>query len=73
MGGDLELAWYALQPLLVVGSAIGWYLGKKSNAMILAEDVIDSLIEQEYLKTRGHGENMQILKHTEWCDDKDSG
>ena len=57
----------------VVGSAIGWYLGKKSNAMILAEDVIDSLIEQEYLKTRGHGENMQILKHTEWCDDKDSG
>lgn len=57
----------------VVGSAIGWYLGKKSNAMILAEDVIDSLIEQEYLKTRGHGENMQILKHTEWCDDKNSG
>ena len=57
----------------VVGSAIGWYLGKKSNAMILAEDVIDSLIEQGFLKTRGHGENMQILKHTEWCDDKDSG
>ena len=32
--------------------------------------MIDSLIEQNFLKTKGHGDNVEIIKHTEWCDDK---
>jgi hypothetical protein len=28
---------------------------------------IDTLIEDGYLKTRGTGNNLVILKHTEWC------
>ena len=56
----------------VVGSGFGWYLGVKSNIKSVSEAVIDSLIEEGYLKTKGHGENMEVLKHTEWCDDQAS-
>ena len=55
-----------------VGTAFGWWWGVKSKLFNVSESVIDSLIEQGYLKTRGYGENMEILKHTEWCDDKTS-
>ena len=55
-----------------VGTAYGWYIGTKSKVQNVSEVVIDTLIEQEYLKTRGFGDNMEILKHTEWCDDKNS-
>ena len=53
----------------VVGTGFGWWWGLKSNAAKLAEMVIDGLIEDGYLKTRGRGEDMEILKHTEWQDD----
>lgn len=56
-----------------VGTGIGWYWGVKSKLFNVSETVIDSLIEQGYLKTRGYGRDMEILKHTEWCDDKNSG
>ena len=52
-----------------VGTAFGWYMGFKSQVKDVSEAVIDSLIEQDYLKTRGYGDNMEILKHTEWQDD----
>ena len=53
----------------VVGTGFGWGGGLKSNAAKLAEMVIDGLIEEGYLKTRGRGDDMEILKHTEWQDD----
>ena len=56
-----------------VGTAFGWYMGFKGQVKNVSEAVIDSLIEQKYLKTKGYGDNMEILKHTEWCDDKNSG
>ena len=56
-----------------VGTAFGYYWGMKNNVKNISEAVIDSLIEEKYLKTRGYGTNMEILKHTEWCDDKTSG
>ena len=37
------------------------------------EVVIDSLIDQGFLKTKGHGDSMEILKWREWCDDQNSG
>ena len=55
----------------VVFTAVGWYWGVKHNIKSVSEAVIDTLIEQEYLKTRGHGDNMEILKHTEWCREND--
>ena len=53
-----------------VGSAIGWYFGLKSSVLNVSEAVIDSLIEQKFLKTRGHGKNMEIIPWTDWCDDQ---
>jgi len=53
----------------VVFTALGWYWGVSSNVKNISEAVIDNLIEQKYLKTRGHGDNMEILKYTEWQDD----
>ena len=52
-----------------VGTGFGYFWGLKSQVKDVTEAVIDSLIEQKYLKTRGYGDNMEILKHTEWQDD----
>lgn len=52
----------------VVFTAVGYYWGLKSGVLNISEAVIDSLIEQKYLKTRGHGKDMEILKYTEWCE-----
>lgn len=57
----------------VIGTAFGYWCGYKNNLKNTAESVIDSLIEQKYLKTKGYGAKMEILKHTEWCDDQTSG
>jgi hypothetical protein len=53
-----------------LGTGIGWYLSKISDTKKVVADMIDSLIEQNFLKTKGHGDNVEIIKHTEWCDDK---
>jgi lipopolysaccharide biosynthesis regulator YciM len=53
----------------VIFTAYGWYMGVKNKVEKVSEAVIDTLIDQQYLKTRGTGENMEILKHTEWRDD----
>ena len=54
----------------VVGTLFGLWFGFKGNATNISEQVIDSLIEQGFLKTRGYGKDMEIIKHTEWCDDQ---
>jgi len=56
----------------VLFTAVGYYWGIKSSVSNISEAVIDSLIEQKYLKTRGYGKDMEILKYTEWCDDQTS-
>ena len=61
-----DLAWLFFA--YAVGTAFGWYMGFKGHVKNVSEAIIDSLIEQKYLKTRGYGENMEILKHTEWCE-----
>jgi hypothetical protein len=40
-------------------------MGQKSAVTELAEAVVDSLIEQGYIKTRGQGEDLELLKHWE--------
>ena len=53
-----------------VGTAFGWYMGFTGHVKNVSEAIIDSLIEQKYLKTRGYGDNMEILKHTEWSENE---
>lgn len=55
-----------------LGTAIGIRFGQRSAVKQLAEDIIDSLIEQKFLKTRGNADNVEIIKYTEWCNDKDT-
>ena len=54
----------------VIFTFVGWYFGIKSGGLVTAEIVIDSLIEQGYLKTRGEGKQLEILKHTEWSENE---
>ena len=56
----------------VIFTIVGYYWGLKASVTNISEAVIDSLIEQEFLKVRGTGKDMVILKHTEWCDDQTS-
>lgn len=49
-------------------TAVGYYWGIKSSVLNISEAVIDSLIEQEFLKVSGTGKDMVIIKHTEWCE-----
>ena len=55
-----------------VGSAVGWYMAKKSQTVELAENIIDSLIKDGYLKTRGSGRNLEVLKPEEWVNDQNT-
>lgn len=52
----------------IIFTAVGWYWGIKASVLNISETVIDRLIEENYLKTRGVGRDMEILKWTEWCE-----
>jgi hypothetical protein len=52
----------------VVFTLVGRYLFFRDHIHTVTAAVIDSLIKDGYLKTRGVGRNQEILKHTEWCD-----
>jgi hypothetical protein len=51
----------------VVFTLVGRYLFFRDHIHTVTAAVIDSLIKDGYLKTRGVGRNQEILKHTEWC------
>jgi len=54
----------------VLFTAVGWVYGKKSHVNEIVASTIDSLIEDGYLKTRGTGKDMEVLKWREWDNDK---
>jgi len=56
----------------IVGTLLGFYFGYKHAVYNVTDKIIDSLIEQKMLKTEGHGDNMEIIPWTEWCDDQTS-
>jgi len=56
----------------IVFTWVGMYMSRW-KAVAGTEVVIDSLIEQGFLKTKGSGENMEIIKWRDWCDDQNSG
>ena len=55
----------------VVFTAFGLWVGRRSQTQEVVEATIDSLIEQNYIKTEGHGENMEIVKWQDWCNKYD--
>ena len=54
----------------VIFTAVGWYWGLKSQAINVVESTIDALINDGYLKTRGTGKDLVILKWREWDNTK---
>jgi hypothetical protein len=54
----------------VVFTLVGYFMGKRNEQKALVEAIIDQLINDGYLKTNGYGENLEIIKHSEWCNDK---
>lgn len=52
----------------IIFTYVGWSWGVRMHGSTIVEATIDSLIDDGYLKTRGHGEDMIILKWTEWCE-----
>jgi hypothetical protein len=64
-----ETLWW-LFGTAVLFTLFGRYSAFKANFEDVVATTIDSLIEEGYLKTRGKGRNMEILKHTEWCDNE---
>jgi hypothetical protein len=49
----------------VIGTAFGFYLGIARGKKTGIADCIDSLIDQGYLKWKGHKSNPEILKYDE--------
>jgi len=56
--------------IAVVFTAVGYIWGLRAQIKNTVASVIDSLIDDGYLKTRGTGENMEVLKWREWNNDK---
>ena len=55
----------------VLFTFVGRYMSFKDHVHDITAACIDSLIEDGYLKTRGVGRDMEIIKHTEWCKEND--
>ena len=49
----------------VIGTGFGFYWGVARGKKSGIADCIDSLIEQGYLKVKGHKNNPEIMKHDE--------
>jgi len=55
----------------IVFTVVGNFISRW-RAVNHTEVVIDSLIDQGFLKTKGSGDSMEILKWREWCNDQNS-
>lgn len=49
----------------IIFTVFGWYIGKSSQIESLVAITIDALIKDGYLRTRGKGANLEILKWNE--------
>ena len=47
------------------GTFIGHYIGKNENLEEFVETIIDKLIIDGYIKTKGSGKDLELLKHWE--------
>jgi hypothetical protein len=65
----VELVFVALA--YVVGTLFGRHTARYYNVTDIVESTIDSLINDGYIKTEGHGTNMEIIKWQDWCNNED--
>ena len=49
----------------VAGTIIGYHFGRSGNIKSILEDFLDQLISEGYVKTRGKGDDLELLKHWE--------
>jgi len=56
---------YEFLTVAIIYTAIGLYWGLQYNKQIITGATIDELIKTGYLKTRGTGKDLEILKHNE--------
>lgn len=49
----------------IIFTFYGKYISFKANAETVIAATIDSLIEEGYIKTRGSGKDLELLKHWE--------
>ena len=54
----------------VLFTAVGYVWGMRAQLKNSIAAIIDSLIDDGYLKTRGTGKDIEILKWREWERDK---
>jgi|11_taG_2_1085331.scaffolds.fasta_scaffold00009_202 hypothetical protein len=59
----METIWLLLT--YVAGTGIGWYIGNSRNMEQTVGALIDRLIKDGYIKTKGHGSDAELLKHWE--------
>ena len=62
---------YNEMTLWLAGTAIlftffGRYTAFKSNLEDVIAATIESLIEDGYIKTKGNGNELELIKHTDW-------
>ena len=62
-----EMFWWLLATA-VIFTFVGRWMAFKNIVESVTAATIDSLIADGYLKTQGVGRDMEILKHTEWCE-----
>ena len=55
----------------VVFTGYGYWVGKQNHVEDVIESTIDKLIADGYLKTQGSGNNQDIIKWQDWCDEND--
>ena len=63
---------YWLLGTAIVFTYIGKWMAFRDNVEDVVSATIDSLIEEGYLKTKGTGETLEIVRYNEWANDQDS-
>lgn len=59
-----EMTYWLLGTALVF-TYVGRWMAYKDHLMDIVESTIDKLIEDGYIKTKGEGEKLELLKHWE--------
>ncbi len=66
---DTTSLWLLITAILF--TFVGRYFAKQEVVTDAIETTIDSLIEQGFIKTEGHGAKMEIVKWKDWCNEND--
>mgnify|MGYP005998701949 FL=1 len=59
-----EMTYWLLGTALVF-TYVGRWMAYKEHLMDIVESTIDRLVEDGYIKTKGEGEKLELLKHWE--------